>query len=169
MEQSIKTDHRRARPWATLLTVLVFAVSACGSASSDDAAADTTDPIAETETGSTTESETTTTTEAIESETTVETEPAVEQPDDGLTLVKASVVEGSVTSDEERFEVELGSEVTIEVTSDAVDHLHLHGYDMLADISPDEPATVTFTADIPGVFEVELEESGLFLFEIAVR
>ena len=42
-------------------------------------------------------------------------------------------------------------------------------YDLLADVTPGSPSEIRFTADVPGVFEVELEDSGTFLFEIAVR
>ena len=66
-------------------------------------------------------------------------------------------------------EVALGDEVTIAVTADTADHVHVHGYDELVDIRPGEVARVRFTADIPGVFEVELEDAGLPLLELTVR
>ena len=37
----------------------------------------------------------------------------------------------------------------------------MHGYDLLAEVSPDEPAVIVFRANAPGVFEVELEGAGL--------
>jgi hypothetical protein len=39
----------------------------------------------------------------------------------------------------------------------------------MLDMSLQEPAKVRFTADIPGVFEVELEQSTAFLFDLTVR
>jgi len=83
-------------------------------------------------------------------------------------IIKATVAGDEVTIDNDRQEIELGSLVSVQVTSDANDHIHLHGYDLLTDVAADELAEFDFVADIPGVFEVELEEAGTLLFEIAV-
>lgn len=64
--------------------------------------------------------------------------------------------------------IQAGQQVELAVTSDAADHVHVHGYDVLKDVAAGETATLTFTADIPGVFEVELEESGTQLLELQV-
>ena len=47
--------------------------------------------------------------------------------------------------------------------------MHLHGYDLMADVAPGAPATIRFTADVPGIFEVELEDRGLHIAELEVR
>jgi hypothetical protein len=47
--------------------------------------------------------------------------------------------------------------------------VHVHGYDLTVDTVPGQPVTVEFTADIPGVFEVELEESKLPLTRLQVQ
>jgi hypothetical protein len=60
-----------------------------------------------------------------------------------------------------RSEVPLGEVVRLTVTSDAPDEVHVHGYDRRLDLQSGTPATVEFVADISGVFEVELHESGL--------
>jgi hypothetical protein len=44
-----------------------------------------------------------------------------------------------------------------------------HGYDLSADVAPGRPAVIDFTADAPGVFEVELEQAHLRLFELQVQ
>ena len=54
------------------------------------------------------------------------------------------------------------------MTADRADEVHLHGYDRKVDIEPGKPAELEFTADVPGVFEVELEEAGLKLVELQV-
>ena len=38
-----------------------------------------------------------------------------------------------------------------------------------AEVNNSEPAVLNFTANIPGVFEVELEQSGLLILELTVR
>jgi hypothetical protein len=46
--------------------------------------------------------------------------------------------------------------------------VHVHGYDLMADVAPGSPARIDFVADVPGVFEVELEDAGTPLFRMAV-
>jgi hypothetical protein len=67
-----------------------------------------------------------------------------------------------------RVSVGLGDPVTITVTSDTPDEIHVHGYDLTAPIGPGTPGTLTFDATIPGVFEVELHESGRLLLSLQV-
>ena len=47
--------------------------------------------------------------------------------------------------------------------------MHLHGYDLSADVAPGSPATIQFTADVPGRFEIELEDLGVQIAELEVR
>lgn len=83
-------------------------------------------------------------------------------------LVQLSYLGGQVTGATARVAVALGSTVTLEVTSDTADEIHLHGYDLSTPVTPGAPAVLTFTADIPGVFELELEESGVPLTQVEV-
>ncbi|MBA2384839.1 MAG: hypothetical protein H0V68_09300 [Actinobacteria bacterium] len=55
------------------------------------------------------------------------------------------------------------------MTSDVADEVHVHGYDVHADVARGQPATIEFTADVPGRFEIELEERGLQIAELEVR
>jgi hypothetical protein len=64
--------------------------------------------------------------------------------------------------------VELGETVTLVITSDAADELHVHGYDLTAAVAADRPTTLTFTVDTPGVFEVELHDAGTALLSLQV-
>jgi hypothetical protein len=59
--------------------------------------------------------------------------------------------------------------VVIRVTSDVADDVHLHGYDLTADVAPGAPATIRFTATASGRFGIELEERGLQIAELEVR
>jgi hypothetical protein len=54
------------------------------------------------------------------------------------------------------------------VRADVEDEVHLHGYDLSADVAPGQAARITFTADVAGEFEVELEELGIPLAELTV-
>ena len=59
--------------------------------------------------------------------------------------------------------------MTITIVADVTDEVHVHGYDLLATVTPDGPAVIEFAATIPGVFEVELEGAHLELLLLEVR
>lgn len=86
----------------------------------------------------------------------------------GTVQVAIAVADGSVATDADRVDVALGSTVELVVNADVTDEVHIHGYDLHGDVSPGNPAQVTFTADIAGLFEVELEDEGLLLVELQV-
>ena len=68
-----------------------------------------------------------------------------------------------------RYSVKKDRKVVIIVRSELSDHVHLHGYDLIADVGPGRPATIRFTANAPGRFEMELEDRGLPIAELEVR
>ena len=92
--------------------------------------------------------------------------------DPGKVPEGAIVVEvkgNKVSGVEDTVEVAVGDEVILVVSSDKPDEVHVHGYDETDDVGPKERAEIEFTADIPGVFEVELEEAAQLLFELQVQ
>jgi hypothetical protein len=103
------------------------------------------------------------------SETVVETqEPSPEPEPEPRFTVEITVAGGKVTGPDV-VEVKAGEKVSIAVTADVADHVHVHGYDKLADLEPGKRVVLRFTANIPGVWEVELEDAGKLLFELEVR
>lgn len=97
---------------------------------------------------------------------------SAEQPasdDAGVELVEVAITDGQAQTDRSRVDVAVGTMVRIEVRADVDDEVHVHGYDLFAQVSPGQPAELEFTADIPGAFEVEAEHSGLALFQLRVR
>lgn len=86
---------------------------------------------------------------------------------DADVVVSVSVVDGTVEGGG-RHEVGLGETVTVRVTSDTTDEIHVHGYDVYGDVAAGGTGEVTFTADVPGVWEVELEDAGIPLLELQV-
>ncbi len=58
-----------------------------------------------------------------------------------------------------RIEVRRGDLVRLVVESDAPDQIHVHGYDIEKETSPDARARFSFRAEIEGVFEVESHEA----------
>ena len=85
------------------------------------------------------------------------------------TEIVVSVVAGKVMPPTHRVEVAEGTDVRLLVTSDEADELHIHGFDIEQELIAGEQATVDFTADQSGVFEVETHESGLQLVQLEVR
>jgi hypothetical protein len=75
---------------------------------------------------------------------------------------------GTVTIDADRPRVNLGDEVELRITSDVTDEVHVHGYDVTGALQPGVEAIMRFVADVPGIFEVELESSGVHLFDLQV-
>src|SRR5215218_10144722 len=136
----------RAR-WWLVASVLAVALAACGGGGDDNQSAAATAGPATTAAGPTTSA----------------AEPATTTTGDtGAQTVQIAVTGTKVQTAERR------GKVPLEVTADRTDAVHLHGYDRKVDISPGKPAVLEFTADVPGVFEVELEEAGLKLVELQV-
>ncbi|MEV0790408.1 hypothetical protein [Kribbella sp. NPDC050459] len=63
---------------------------------------------------------------------------------------------------------ESGQTVRVAATSDVADSLHVHGYDKTLDLKPGKTASLQFTADTKGSFEVETRESGKLAFRLQV-
>ena len=76
--------------------------------------------------------------------------------------------EDGVTTDTVQVEVELGSRVIIVVTADVEDDVVVPGYSVSADVGPSSAAIIEFDANVPGTFEVELEDANKVLVEIEV-
>ena len=146
--------------------LLLLAAVACG----DDAADNPTTTAATIATAPTTTTPPTGTTAATTTSTatgtTLEGDTVVITIDgtDGVRILE----DGEVRSVGERIDVDLGDTVRLEVTLTQADEVHIHTYDLVIDVAPGVAATLEFVADIPGVFEVELEGDHTLLFELAV-
>ena len=92
------------------------------------------------------------------------TEPPVEEPL-GVTV---EIESGTVVGGIQRLKAKIGDQIRITVSSDVEDEFHLHAYDLTLLISPNEPATLIFEADIPGVFEGELHDAGYQILSLEV-
>lgn len=170
------------------LTIVVLSATACASdttatdnTATDNSATDTTDTsISDDDMADMTDDEIaddpsddhTTTIDVEADATTMEDDPSGVDADVEL---EVSFVGGEVTVessdsaiDNGRLDVAAGSVVMVSITSDVADEAHLHGYDVLVEVVPGEPAVMQFTADTPGRFELEFENSGIFIAELSV-
>lgn len=82
--------------------------------------------------------------------------------------LRISYADGQVSGDTGRVPVALGTTVTVLVRSDVADEIHLHGYDRRVAVPAGGSARLRFTADIPGVFELELHDAGVALASLEV-
>jgi hypothetical protein len=135
----------------------------------DDEEADPT-PAAQTTTGDTTTEDTTTEDAETETEdTTTEEAPTTTESEDAPQRIVVVVRNGQPVGGVKRPEIELGKQVVLVVRSDVSDHMHLHGYDLLADVAPGQPGRISFRADVPGRFDLELEDRAVLIAELEVR
>jgi hypothetical protein len=122
---------------AAALVVVVAIVAAVASGGGDDSTADQT---------TTAEQTATTRTSNEQPHETVPPEPKVNR-----IQIKGGQPVGGVQD----IKVKKGDKVTIVVSADAHDDIHLHGYDIEKPVEPGKPATFRFTANIEGIFEIE--------------
>jgi len=71
------------------------------------------------------------------------------------TNFKLDIKSGKPAGGVQDFKVKKGDKVTIVVSADAHDVIHLHGYNIEKDIEPGKPATFKFTANLEGIFDIE--------------
>lgn len=140
--------------------VLALVAMAC----SDDVPEETIPP-ATTTTTAPLETTTTTTTDAPERSTTTTTTTTTEPP--GPVTFEWDIEDGSATGPSS-VAVVLGQRVFLLVTADVEDEVHLHGYDVVAETGPSSAAVIEFEANVPGIFEFELENEGLILTMVEV-
>jgi len=65
--------------------------------------------------------------------------------------------------------IAVGESLTIAVTSDQDNTLHAHGFEVAKDLKAGKPEEITVKGAQPGVFEFELHDPELRLFQVAVR
>jgi hypothetical protein len=83
------------------------------------------------------------------------------------TVIEVTYRDGAVQGPTS-FTVTQGDRVRLLVHADVSDEVHFHGYDLSADVTPQDPARIDFVANAAGVFEVELEGAGKLLFELEI-
>lgn len=96
------------------------------------------------------------------------TPTAALSPAPPVRTVTVTVSGGTVTPKPGRVKVGLGEPLSLRVSSDVADEIHVHGYDLRREVAAGGTATLTFAPDLPGIFEVELESRGLRLLDLQV-
>ncbi|TDX08488.1 cupredoxin domain-containing protein [Kribbella sp. VKM Ac-2566] len=92
-------------------------------------------------------------------------DPSGEQAD---VTVDVTVANGKVNPSGATIKVKAGQTVLVKAVSDAAEELHIHGYDKELELTPGKPASVKFTANMKGTFEVETHKSGKLVAKLVV-
>ena len=85
--------------------------------------------------------------------------PVSAKPDVTETVFELGLAQGKLTSGPAVLRVRQGEKLTVRVSSDTADELHLHGYDLHARVSPEAAGVLQFTADRTGRFGLELHKA----------
>lgn len=94
------------------------------------------------------------------------TEPAAPA---GPTL-DITIAGGTVTPTNAQLDAAVGQPITLTVTSDAADELHVHAVPEASfEVQPGADQTFEFTVDVPGRVEVELHELHRTVVTVQVR
>src|SRR5262245_13712248 len=136
---------------AFALAAGALALAGCGGSSSSSATTEATTTVAATMTTAATTT-TATTTEAA-----------------GPVTIRVVVRGGKPVGGIQRATVKKGQKVAIVVRSDVADEVHVHGYDLMKDVTAGGTVRIVFPATISGVFEAELESRGLQIVELTVK
>ncbi len=86
-------------------------------------------------------------------------------PGGGSTVaVSIEIVDGAPTGGVQDISSGRGDSIVVSISGESTDRVHIHGYDLFVDVVGE----ITFDALIPGVFELELEDSGRLLAKLTV-
>jgi heme/copper-type cytochrome/quinol oxidase subunit 2 len=87
---------------------------------------------------------------------TTTTKSSTEQPHETVPAAfKLDIKGGKPVGGVQDFKVKKGDKVTLIVTADAHDDIHVHGVDIEKPVEPGKPTTFKFTADTEGIFDIE--------------
>jgi plastocyanin len=92
-------------------------------------------------------------------------DPSGEQAD---VTINVTVANGKVNPSGATIKAKAGQTVLVTAVSDANDEVHIHGYDKELPLTPGKPASVKFTANMKGTFEIETHESGKLVAKLVV-
>ena len=92
-------------------------------------------------------------------------DPSGEQAD---VTINVTVANGKVNPSGATIKAKAGQTVLVTAVSDAADEVHIHGYDKELPLTPGKPASVKFTANMKGTFEIETHESGKLVAKLVV-
>jgi hypothetical protein len=86
------------------------------------------------------------------------------------TAQRITIRDGKPVGGVHKITVTKGDTLRLIVSSpDTKQEIHVHGYDLMRDMAPRQPASFKFKASIEGVFEIELEDTATKIASLQVR
>ena len=94
---------------------------------------------------------------------------SVVSPDSADVLIEIEFRNGVVDTSKNRVSVSSGDQVVFAITSDVDEFIHVHGVDLMGEVlSGDSKNYLGIQIQTSGIFEVEFENSGIFITELMV-
>ena len=96
-------------------------------------------------------------------------EPSAADPADGV-VVDIAIRDGTVTPQGDRVEVKVGQKVTLHITSDAHETIHVHSEpEREFEIADGDDVEKSLTIDVPGQVAVEAHHLDVTIVQLVVR
>jgi hypothetical protein len=83
--------------------------------------------------------------------------------------LRIKIEDGHAVGGVKELTVSKGDTVTVEVSTDTPQEIHIHGYELEQEARPGAPAKFKFTADLEGIFDVESHASAAQLAKLVVE
>ncbi|TCC64115.1 hypothetical protein E0H73_06730 [Kribbella pittospori] len=161
----MRSTLTRGTAAALLPTLGLLVLAGCGSGDSDSGASPSSPPSTPASTPSDLPTMTATPGKPNSSSPSNTADPSGEQAD---VTINVTVANGKVNPSGATVKAKAGQSVLVTAVSDADEELHIHGYDKELELTPGKPASVKFTANMKGTFEIETHKSGKLVAKLVV-
>ncbi|WP_406047768.1 cupredoxin domain-containing protein [Kribbella sp. NBC_00889] len=161
----MRSTLTRGTAAALLPTLGMLVLAGCGGGDSDSGASPSTPPSTPASTPSDLPTMTATPGKPNSSTPSNTADPSGEQAD---VTINVTVANGKVNPSGASVKAKAGQTVLVTAVSDADEELHIHGYDKELELTPGKPASVKFTANMKGTFEIETHKSGKLVAKLVV-
>jgi cupredoxin-like protein len=161
----MRSTLTRGTAAALLPTLGMLVLAGCGGGDSDSGASPSTPPSTPASTPSDLPSMTSTPGKPNTSSPSNTADPSGEQAD---VTINVTVANGKVNPSGATVKAKAGQTVLVTAVSDADEELHIHGYDKELELTPGKAASVKFTANMKGTFEIETHKSGKLVAKLVV-
>ena len=161
----MRSTLTRGTAAALLPTLGLLVLAGCGGGDSDSGASPSTPPSTPAGTPSDLPTMTATPGKPNSSTPSNTADPSGEQAD---VTINVTVANGKVNPSGATVKAKAGQSVLVTAISDTDEELHIHGYDKELELTPGKSASVTFTANMKGTFEIETHKSGKLVAKLVV-
>jgi Cupredoxin-like domain len=161
----MRSTLTRGTAAALLPTLGLLVLAGCGGGDSDSGASPSNPPSTPASTPSDLPTMTATPGKPNSSSPSNTADPSGEQAD---VTINVTVANGKVNPSGASVKAKAGQTVLVTAVSDADEELHIHGYDKELELTPGKPASVKFTANMKGTFEIETHKSGKLVAKLVV-